>query len=81
MMDWKKLKFEKIDSNPNVESEVPTVDKEIIEEAKVEVENQEPVEDAPEAPAQPGAADVLGGILGTVLGGQQPAKGKKTKKS
>lgn len=76
--------LEKIDSNPNVESEVPTVDKEIIEEAKVEVENQEPVEEAPEAPeapAQPGAADVLGGILGTVLGGQQPAKGKKTKKS
>lgn len=79
--------LEKIDSNPNVESEVPTVDKEIIEDAKVEVENQEPVEEspeapeAPEAPAQPGAADVLGGILGTVLGGQQPAKGKKTKKS
>lgn len=79
--------LEKIDSNPNVESEVPTVDKEIIEEAKVEVENQEPVEEspdapeAPEAPAQPGATDVLGGILGTVLGGQQPAKGKKTKKS
>ena len=72
--------LEKIESNPNVESEVPQVDKEIIEEAKVEVAKQEP-EPVQEAPQQSGAADMIGGILGTVLGGQQPASGKKTKKT
>ena len=72
--------LEKIDSNPNVESEVPQVDKEIIEEAKVEVAKQETETDN-EAPQQSGAADMIGGILGTVLGGQQPAGGKKTKKT
>ena len=70
--------IEKIDSNPNIESEVPQLDKEIIEEAKVEVQKQEP---AQEQPQQNTAADVIGGILGTVLGGQQPASGKKAKKS
>ena len=73
--------LEKIDSNPNVESEVPQVDKEIIEEAKVEVQKTEPVSQEPAQPQQNVAADVIGGILGTVLGGQQPASGKKTKKS
>ncbi len=73
--------LEKIDSNPNVESEVPQVDKEIIEEAKVEVQKTEPVPENPEQPQQNTAVDVIGGILGTVLGGQQPASGKKTKKS
>ena len=67
----------KIDSNPNIESEVPQVDREIIEEAKGEVENQE-TENASE---QPQSGGILGDILGSVLGGQQPAKGKKTKKS
>nr|WP_294999035.1 helicase HerA-like domain-containing protein [uncultured Methanobrevibacter sp.] len=71
--------LEKVDSNPNIESEVPQIDKEIVEEAKVEVEKQE--ESSQETPQQPGAADVIGGILGTVLGGQQQTKGKKTKKS
>jgi hypothetical protein len=74
--------LEKVDSNPNVESEVAQIDKQIIEEAKVEVENQpEPVQEAPEQAQNPNAGDVIGGILGTVLGGQQPASGKKTKKS
>ena len=73
--------LEKIDSNPNIESEVPQMDKEIIEEAKVEVQKQEPEPEAPQQPQQGGAADVLGGILGTVLGGQQPSSGKKTKKT
>lgn len=71
------LLLNKIDSNPQIESEVPQVDKEIIQEAKVEVEKQETQQDAPQ---QPAAADVIGGILGTVLGGQT-ASGKSTKKS
>ena len=65
----------KIDSNPNVESEVPQVDREIIEEAKIETQ-EVPQEEAPQQ-----QESVLGDILGSVLGGQQPAKGKKTKKS
>ncbi len=67
----------KIDSNPNIESEVPQLDREIIEEAKVDVENQE-IEDTSE---QPQSGGILGDILGSVLGGQQPTKGKKAKKS
>ena len=67
----------KIDSNPNIESEVAPVDKEIIEEAQVQVPEVEKT--APEE-AQP-QESVLGDILGTVLGGGQPAKGKKTKKT
>ena len=73
----------KIDENPNIESEVPQVDKEIIEEAKVEVEKQPEPEPEIEEPAQPQqnpAVDVIGGILGSVLSGQQAA-GKKTKKT
>ncbi len=74
--------LEKIDSNPNVESEVAPVDKEIIEEAKVEIQKQEEIEvESPSQPQQGAAADVIGGILGTVLGGQQSAKGKRTKKT
>ena len=74
--------IEKIDSNPNIESEVPQTDKEIIEEVKV----QEPVpapevpEQAPEQPTQQ-QGSVLDGILGTVLGGGQTSDGKKAKKS
>ena len=75
--------LEKIDSNPNIESEVPQVDKEVIEEAITQ--EPEPVSETPqeapqEAPQQP-QESVLGDILGSVLGGGQPAKGKKTKKS
>ena len=36
---------------------------------------------APEQPQQPGAADVIGGILGTVLAGQTQTKGRRTKKT
>ncbi|WP_298501040.1 helicase HerA-like domain-containing protein [uncultured Methanobrevibacter sp.] len=74
--------LEKIDSNPNIESEVAAVDKEIIEEVKAQEPAPEVVPEAPqqEAPAQ-GAESVLGDLLGTVLGGGQPAGGKKTKKS
>ena len=51
---------------------------EIIEEAKVH--KQEEIEAQPEeAPQQP--AFGLEDILGTVMGGGQPAKGKKAKKS
>lgn len=66
--------LEKIDSNPNVESEVPTVDKEIIEEVKTQAP-----EPAPEEPSQP-QESVLGDILGTVLGGGAQT-GKKAKKT
>ena len=58
--------LEKIDSNPNVESEVPQVDKEIIEEVKTQSSE-------PEAPAQ---ESILGDIIGGVLGGGAQ-KGKK----
>ena len=70
--------LEKIESNPNIESEVPAGDKEIIEEVKTQVEAPEAPQDAPQ---QPSAGDIVGGILGTVLGGGQPASGKKAKKS
>ena len=77
--------LEKIDSNPNIESEVPTVDKEIIEEAITQEAEVAPATEAPqeasqEAPAQP-QGSVLGDILGTVLTGGQPAGGKSTKKT
>ncbi len=77
----------KIDSNPNVESEVPHSDIEVIEEAKVEVQTEpagEPVQsEAEEAPQQPqlNAGGILGDILGTVLSGQTQTTGKKTKKT
>ena len=77
----------KIDSNPNVESEVPQVDMEVIEEAKVEVQAEpapEPVQpEAEEAPQQPqqGAGGILGDIIGSVLVGQTQTAGKKTKKT
>ena len=62
--------IEKIDSNPNVESEVPTVDKEIIEEVKTQA--PEPVQEAPAQPQESVLGDIIGGVLG---GGAQ--KGKK----
>ncbi len=64
--------LEKIDSNPNVESEVPSVDKEIIEEVKTQ--SPEPV---PEAPSQP-QESILGDIIGGVLGGGAQKGKKKT---
>lgn len=79
----------KINDNPNIESEVAP---EVLEEVKAQTP-QEPAEEAPaqkapepaaEEPAQPqqsGAADVLGGILGTVLGGQTQTKGRAKKSS
>ena len=60
--------LEKIDSNPNVESEVPAVDKEIIEEVKTQT---------PEAPVQ-AQGSVLGDIIGGVLGGGTQSSKKKT---
>ena len=71
----------KIDSNPNIESEVPLEDKEIIEEVRTQAPEVEPapVEESPE-PSQP-QGSVLVDILGTVMGGGQPAKGKRAKKS
>ncbi len=66
--------LEKIDSNPNVESEVPSVDKEIIEEVK----NQEVVPETPkEALSQP-QESILGDIIGGVLGGGAQKGKKKT---
>jgi hypothetical protein len=79
------LLLNKIDSDSNLESEVVPETKEAIEEA-IEQNHEVPAEPAPqaeepaqEAPQQP--AFGLGDILGTVMGGGQPAKGKKAKKS
>jgi hypothetical protein len=73
------LLLNKIDSNPNIESEVPEVDKQIIEEVKAQ--KQEAPEPVPEAPQQPSAGGILGDILGTVIAGQTQSAGKKTKKT
>ena len=54
------LLLNKIDSNPNIESEVPEVDKQIIQEAKVKAQKQEAPEPVPEAPQQPSAGGILG---------------------
>ena len=79
------LLLNKIEEDSNLESEVVPETKEAIEQA-IEQSHEAPAEPAPqveepaqEAPAQP--AFGLGDILGTVLGGSQPAKGKKAKKS
>ena len=70
------LLLNKIDSNPNIESEVPQVDKQIIEDVKTQ-KQEAPQE---EAPAQQGS--ILGDILGTVIASQtQAPKRKKTKKT
>ena len=71
------LLLNKIDSNPNIESEVAPETKEVIEEVKAQ--QQEIPQEAPQAPQQ--QESVLDGILGTVLGGGQPASGKRAKKS
>ena len=79
------LLLNKIDNDSNLESEVVPETKEAIEEA-IEQRQEAPVEVTPqasepsqEAPAQP--AFGLGDIIGTVMGGGQPAKGKRAKKS
>ena len=81
------LLLNKINENPNMESEVAP---EVIEEVKAQAQQApapaEPVETvepeaAPEQPQQPGAVDVIGGILGTVLAGQQQTKGGRAKKT
>ena len=79
------LLLNRIESDTSLESEVVPQTREAVEEAMVQ--NQEaPAEITPqssepaqEAPAQP--AFGLGDIIGTVLGGGQPASGKKAKKS
>ncbi|MBR4448361.1 helicase HerA-like domain-containing protein [Methanobrevibacter sp.] len=68
----------KIDSNPNIESEVAP---EVLEEVKAQTQQEAPEQPQQEAPQQPGAADVIGGILGTVLAGQQQTKRRKTRKT
>ena len=67
----------KIDSNPNIESEVPQVDKQIIEEVKTQKEEIPQAPEEAEAPAQQGS--ILGDILGTVMGGQTQSSGKTKK--
>ena len=74
------LLLNKINENPNMESEVAP---EVIEEVKVQTQ-QAPAPEALEEPAQPqqpNAGDIIGGIIGTVLAGQQQTKGKRTKKT
>ena len=66
----------KIDSNPNIETEIPQENIEIIEEAKVQ--KQEEIEAQPEeAPQQP--AFGLEDILGTVMGAPKTKKGRPRK--
>ncbi|WP_295600902.1 helicase HerA-like domain-containing protein [uncultured Methanobrevibacter sp.] len=76
------LLLNKINENPNMDSEVAP---EVIEEVKAQTQQapapEAPVQEEAEQPQQPGAVDVIGGILGTVLAGQQQTKGKRTKKS
>jgi len=77
------LLLNKINENPNMESEVPA---EVIEEVKVQTQQApapeaQEVPEEPAQPQQPNAADVIGGILGTVLAGQQQTKGKRAKKT
>jgi hypothetical protein len=79
------LLLNKIEEDSNLESEVVPETKEAIEQA-IEQSHEAPAEPAPqvEEPAQEASAQPafgLGDILGTVLGGSQPAKGKKAKKS
>ena len=75
------LLLNKIESDSNLESEVVPETKEAVEEA-IEQNQESPVEEAPaqEAPEEKPAFG-LGDILGTVMGGGQPAKGKRAKKS
>ncbi|WP_407392835.1 helicase HerA-like domain-containing protein [Methanobrevibacter sp.] len=74
------LLLNKIESNPNIESEVPAADKEILEEVKTQ--RQEVPQEAPEAPQQQ-QGSILGDILGTVIASQTKTttKRRKTKKS
>ena len=75
------LLLNKIDSDSNLESEVAPETKEAVEEA-IEQNHEAPVEEAPaqETPQEKPAFG-LGDIIGTVMGGSQPAKGKRAKKS
>ena len=71
----------KINENPNIESEVAP---EVIEEVKAQTQQESAPEvpaQTPEQPQNAGAGDILEGILGTVLGGQTQTKGKKAKMS
>ena len=70
------LLISKIDSNPNIESEIPPENVEIIEEAKAQ--KQEEIESQPQEAEQP--AFGLDDILGTVMGAPKTKKrrGKKT---
>ena len=79
------LLLNKIETDSNLESEVVPETKEAVE-AAIEQKQEAPVEVTPqtsepaqEEPAQP--AFGLGDIIGTVMGGGQPAKGKRAKKS
>ena len=72
------LLLNKIDSNPELESEVAPETKEVLEEVKAQ--QQEALQEVPqETPQQ--QESPLETILGTVLGGGQPARGKRAKKS
>ena len=78
------LLLNKIDSNPNIESEIAPETKEAVEEVKAQREEAptpapEAPEPAQEAPAQQGS--VLVDILGTVIAGQTKTKRRKTRKS
>ena len=68
------LLLNKIDSNPEIQSEVAPETKEVIEEVKAQ-KQEAPKQETPQQPAMD-----LGNILGSVLGGQTTSK-KRTRKS
>ena len=77
------LLLNKIESNPNIESEVAPETMEVIEEMKAQQDEAPEVPQQQEAPAEEPQqqGSVLDGILGTVLGGGQTSGGKNAKKS
>lgn len=77
------LLLNKIEADSNLESEVILETKEAVEQA-IEQKHESSVEMTPQAdvPAQEESSQSafgLGDIIGTVMGGGQPSKGKKAK--
>ena len=77
------LLLNKIESNPNIESEVAPETMEVIEEMKAQQDEAPEVPQQQEAPAEEPQqqGSVLDGILGTVLGGGQTSGGRNAGKS
>ena len=70
--------LEKIDSNPNIESEVVIQDKEVIEEIKTE-ETTSQNQPQSEQPKDSVLGDVIGAVLTGATNGSTSSRGRKTK--